>query len=214
MGERPTSYDEIVMMGSLQKEGSGIINFINPFKTTISVLINLVCNEHSIDVIEIIQKKPKSNVPGLGTHQIPFTFYPREIRDYTASVVVELNDKISWTFPIKVITESRSVDVDFSFQTQCRKRLEKDIELNLAGLTDVSPNEKFYAEVNPLNQEHAANVKKWLVLVPLKNFMNSVEDSLTYSMKFMPFKPFKTAAEIIVTRASGGRWRFRVIAEA
>ena len=76
MGEPPTAYDELVLMGALHKEGSGIINFQNPFKTTVSVMVNLIKEEFAENVIDIIQKKPKVTISGLGTVQIPFTFYP------------------------------------------------------------------------------------------------------------------------------------------
>ena len=76
-------------------------------------------------------------------------FYPKEIRDYKASIIVELNDKISWTYPIKVVTESRSLNIDFNFITSCRKKLEKEIELFLPGLIDVNPKETYHAEINP-----------------------------------------------------------------
>lgn len=150
-GDPPTPYDELVMMGSLYKEDSGIINFTNPFKANITIMISIKKDDHSHDVIDIIQKKPKAPVAAGQSCQIPFTFYPREIRDYTASIIVELNDKISWVYPIKVITESRTVNINFSFQTKSRKRLEKDIELMLPGLADIDPSEKYQAEINPLH---------------------------------------------------------------
>jgi len=95
------------------------------------VTINIRRDEFSADVIDIIQKKtnqkivvhPNSNL------QIPFTFYPKEIREYKAEIIVELNDKIQWTYPVRIVTESKSVNVDFIFSTTARKRLEKDIEL-------------------------------------------------------------------------------------
>jgi len=56
----------------------------------------------------IINKKSKIIILGQKNVQIPFTYYPKEIRDYTCEISVELNEKISWVYPIKIITESRS----------------------------------------------------------------------------------------------------------
>lgn len=136
-------------MGSLHKEDSGIINFTNPFKTQIMINISIKRDQFSQDVIDIIQKKPKINVQPFANYQIPFTFYPREIRDYKADIIVELNEKISWTYPIKVITESRSLNIDFTFSTNCRKKLERDVEFKLPGMADIDPLEKYHAEINP-----------------------------------------------------------------
>jgi hypothetical protein len=210
-GDPPTSFEELVLMGSLHKEDSGIINFANPFKTNIMINISIKRDEYSTDVIDIIQKKPKVNVAPSATHQIPFTFYPKEIRDYKAEIIVELNEKISWTYPIKVVTESRSLNIDFTFSTSCRKKFEKEIELYLPGLTDVSSKETYHAEINPLSTEYNSVLRKWLVLVPMKNYLNSSEDCLIYTVKYTPQKPFKAGAEIIITRANGGRWKFRVM---
>jgi len=130
-GDPPTPFAEQVLMGSLHKEDSGLVNFANPFRSQIMVSLNIKRDEFSTDVIEIISKKnnqkiavqPNSNL------QIPFTFYPKEIREYKADIIVELNDKIQWTYPVRIVTESKSVNVDFIFSTTSRKRLEKDIEL-------------------------------------------------------------------------------------
>lgn len=81
-------------------------------------------------------------------------------------------------------------------------------------MADVDPNELYSAEVQPLNSDNSQLVKKWLQLVPIKRTLTSVTESLVYSVKFLPYKPFKTTAEIVVTRSSGGRWRFKVLAEA
>ena len=212
-GDPPTPFAEQVLMGSLHKEDSGLVNFANPFRSQIMVSLNIKRDEFSADVIEIISKKnnqkiavqPNSNL------QIPFTFYPKEIREYKADIIVELNDKIQWTYPVRIVTESKSVNVDFIFSTTSRKRLEKDIELQQPGLTDVDPSEAFKAEVHPLTQEYSTVLKRWLTLTPVKNHLNSASDSQVYTVKYNPQKPFKAPAEIVVTRASGGRWKFRVM---
>ena len=108
IGEKPTCFETVVLMGSLHKEGSGIVNFTNPFRSAISVGIAMKKNDISQDIFGIIQRKSKVTIMGQKTIQIPFTYYPKEIRDYTAEIIVDLNEKISWVYPLKIITESRS----------------------------------------------------------------------------------------------------------
>jgi hypothetical protein len=36
---------------------------------------------------------------------IPFTFTPKEISDYYAEIIIAMNEKIKWRFPIKGISE-------------------------------------------------------------------------------------------------------------
>lgn len=40
--------------------------------------------------------------------QIPFSFVPREINCYECVVVVSMNEKIEWRYPIRGVTESIS----------------------------------------------------------------------------------------------------------
>ena len=88
-------------------------------------------------------KKPKLQIGPNGQTQIPFSFYPREISEYRAEVVVTMNDKISWRYPIKAITESISSQIDYKFNIKCHKKKEMMLDFKLPGVTNIDPDEKF-----------------------------------------------------------------------
>jgi hypothetical protein len=46
------------------------------------------------------------------------------------------------------------------------------------------------------------------------NSLSSAEDPLVFDLRFEPLRPFKTNAEFIIYKASGGRWKFNVVFEA
>lgn len=87
VGLPPTKYEEKVIAGTLNKDFSSMINFKNPFKDSINVFISLEANERAKDVFSLLIKKTKSNVPGLGSIQIPYSFTPKEISSFSAEIV-------------------------------------------------------------------------------------------------------------------------------
>ena len=58
-------------------------------------------------------KKQKVQVGALNILQIPFSFLPHAISEYFAQIVIAMNEKITWRYPIKGITESYSNTIDF-----------------------------------------------------------------------------------------------------
>lgn len=49
--------------------------------------------------------------------QIPFSFVPREINCYDCVVVVSMNEKIEWRYPLRGVTESVSNVISYHFKT-------------------------------------------------------------------------------------------------
>jgi hypothetical protein len=99
-GLYPTAYPVKEFATELQRESSSTIIFRNPFKQSIGVLIKLEVNDASDEeTFNLIQKRSKVVMPAGTTIQIPFSFFPTEIRDYSATIVVYLNDKIAWRYP-------------------------------------------------------------------------------------------------------------------
>lgn len=125
-----------------------------------------------------------------------------------------MNEKISWRFPVLGITESASNQIDYSFKTKCRVKVEKEIRFALPGVTDIDPNETFNVEVKIFTKELENALKRCFVLTPIQNTINSVEDEVVYMLRFLPFKPFKTHVEVLLSKPSGGRWRFKIHLES
>ena len=54
------------------------------------------------------------------------------------------------------------------------------------------------------------NLKKWLNIKPIKNKVSCLDDKLEFMFFFKPLKPFKTVVDFILTKDSGGRWKFKM----
>lgn len=68
-------------------------------------------------------------VGGLQVLLIPFSFIPREITKYKCEVIVAMNEKIEWRFPIEGVTQSTQASVIQEFSCKCRETLEEDFSV-------------------------------------------------------------------------------------
>lgn len=106
-GEVPTDYEERKMTALLKKEGSTVITFTNPFKVNIIVQLSLEKEtKEDEEAFELLQKKNKVSLHPGANVQIPISFYPGEISEYKCKLVIKLNEKIEWVYPIRVVTEA------------------------------------------------------------------------------------------------------------
>jgi hypothetical protein len=102
-----------------------VIHFKNPFKDTIQVIISLESEDpEALEVFKLLLKTKKSDgrlmISGMQQLQIPFSFTPREIRSYRCEVVIAMNDKIKWKYPMVGHTESFAAGPQALFKTKCR----------------------------------------------------------------------------------------------
>lgn len=146
--------------------------------------------------------------------QIPFSFSPKEISDYSAEIFVIMNDKIQWVFPVLGITESQSANIDYTFKTKARVKCEREIRFALPGVTEINEGEAFTYEINIFAKDLESSLKRCFSLSTMKNTLETSDDELIYMAKFLPYKPFKTQIEIAIHKPSGGRWRYKVNLEA
>eukprot|EP01017_Pseudomicrothorax_dubius_P047657 TRINITY_DN8583_c0_g1_i5.p1 TRINITY_DN8583_c0_g1~~TRINITY_DN8583_c0_g1_i5.p1 ORF type:complete len:454 (+),score=135.08 TRINITY_DN8583_c0_g1_i5:255-1616(+) len=214
LGLPPTKYEPKLVAGALNKDVSGTINFKNPFKEPINVIISMEAEGKSRKVFDLLLKKTKTTINGFSMLQIPFSFKPREISEFYAELVITMNEKIAWRYPLRGVTESTSLGTDFNFKTKCRAKLEQPIEFVLPGLADYSKDEVFNHEMDGVSPEYQANIAKWFQMTPIKNTLDGPDDKLSFNVRFLPMKPFKTSFEILIFKSRGGRWKFRVNVEA
>ncbi len=189
-----------------------MINFKNPFKDAININITLEgADDDSQKVFEILLKKTKITMGGLNTIQIPISFLPRAISDYFAEVVIQMNDKISWRYPIRGVTESVSSSSDYFIKTKCRNKYETELKIVLPGNLHANPEETYSLELLNIPKEYEKilqnSTPKALTFTPVKNTIKSPGDALVFRATFQPLKPFKTAVDFAIVKSTGGRWK-------
>ena len=207
MGIPPTKYPQTAISGSLGKQSTNSVSFKNPFREPISVSLQLETDEASKEIFELVMKKSKLNIAAQQTIDINYNFFPREITDYSAELVVQMNDKVAWRYPIAAYTESVNNDRDIRFITKCHEKLEKREVFELPGITNINPNEDFEIQVVLNSKEVNPIMHRWLVCEPEVKRISQAHEQLRFNFKFTPHKPFKSYGEVIIMKPSGGRWR-------
>ena len=74
-------------------------------------------------------------IPGLSNFSVPFSFTPKEIAEYDSELIILMNEKIQWKYPIIGITETLALNKTFSFKTQARVPVFQKISVVLQGLS-------------------------------------------------------------------------------
>lgn len=202
-GLPPTLFPARNIYSTLMNEVSEIILFKNPFKDPIQVNIQLVTfdskSESAFSLLS--KKKEKTTMPGLSPFQIPFQFFPKEMNEFQCEVVVSMNDKISWKFPIKGVTECLSKGMNLQFKTKARVPLETQLRLQLPGLPSLDDGGDFDFQIaNLQNNEFGPLITRSFSLHPVKTSLQGPADHLVYNLKFSPMRPFKSTVDLVVTR--------------
>lgn len=207
-GLYPTAYELKEYVLELQKDSSGVIVFRNPFKVQITVSIKIDAPSPADEsAFNLINKKTKATLASGANLQIPISFYASEIRDYNCTILLHLNEKINWRFPIKLITESKTKAIELSIDTVCRKKTEKEFEIHLPGLSTINALEPYHMQLNSIVKGDVEIVKKWFSVVNDQAFIDPETQKLKFTVRFHPQKPMKTIGELLITRESGGKWR-------
>lgn len=193
----------------MNRETSTTINFKNPFKDTIFVHIYLEGNENK--AFSILLKKNRVAINGQSFTSIPISFLPKNINDYQANLVVAMNEKIKWRYPLTGVTESYTSSSDFYLRTKCRVRLDKELKIYLSGNPNVDPKETYSIELANVPPEYEKIIHnphhKSINFIPIRNSIEDPSDPLVFKAVFNPLKPFKAVVELIVIKSSGGRWK-------
>lgn len=136
--------------------------------------------------------------------QIPISFYASEIRDYNCTVVIHLNEKINWRYPIKLITESKTKAVELSISTVCRKKIEKEFTIHLPGLATIDEKEPYRMELSSVAKGDVEVIKRWFSILNDHSNIDPETQNLKFNVRFFPQKPMKTVGELLITRETGG----------
>ncbi|EWS70940.1 flagellar associated protein, putative (macronuclear) [Tetrahymena thermophila SB210] len=227
MGIPPTKFEKREISVSINKDFSTSIQFKNPFKEQIQIQVYMIAENQNKEVFKLLLKGKKipgkqdgeerylMQVGGLQVLMIPFSFIPREITKYYCEIVLAMNDKIEWRYPIEGITQCTQSTVIQNFKCQCRDSLEEDFSIQLPGIQSImGKDDTFSFEIRCLEEEYSNLVDKSLQIKTTKNYLSDPSDRLEFQVKFQPLKPYKATLEFHVLRKAGGKWRYFIDVEA
>jgi len=219
IGLAPSEAKKVTVVAQVKKPISSTITFKNPFLETINAHIMLESRSEK-GVFALLNKKPKVNVGPLSTTQIPFSFCPPTMTQHSAEIVVSVQKPaLSWNFQIHGVAEAPADSTLHTFTVQARDSLETYYQLELVGL-DLAAGERMDQLTCQLDvpQQYQALMGKCFD-VQLEDHPDPAErptdkSKVSLHVRFAPLRPFVTLCNLVITRASGGRWRFDLKLEA
>lgn len=221
-GTEPSRVDIITVSTPLNYRHSDNVQFTNPFDQPVNVSISME-NPTASDTYALHLKKRSHTIPAGATFQIPYTFFPRSMTESTCHLIVESldafppsNQHLRWLYLIKGIAEAPSSEEVIELKTRARKRLEKVVELHLAGLGSSASSEEFTFEVMVPDSSPVASFLRRCLQFHLRNpIVSDGAEPLVFDVVFEPLKQVtRQTVELVVSKKSGGRWRFQVQVEA
>lgn len=190
---------------------SDAVTFRNPFNDAMDVVLDLRTSDSSARKSAFVMlKKPKSSVPALAAVQIPFFFSPTEIAEIRATLIVSCPARdLAWTYNIRGISECPPPDEVLEFVCKTRTTRTFPISLALPGLHFTGDEETFTHEmVVPDAKKSSVSRAVKLTMVTPGGQLTDPGTPLELELELQPLKPFETSVQIIINKASGGRWRY------
>ena len=196
---------------------SRTLSFHNPFEKKMKVDLDLTEKRQSQDdndnnratTFQLFMKRTIGIIVApFSSLQIPLLFAPLTIADHTATLKVSASDlKLTWTYPILGIAEGETSDQPIRLETRAREVHEDVKELKLSGLTKLKADEEFTCQIECTDSSIASKVESSLQ-VQLLNAPFGSNHIARVGFAFAPRQPWQGRAELIITKQSGGRWKF------
>lgn len=207
-GVAPSSFDSLVISCSLGTTASQAVTFENPFDVPIVVSYALVSKE-SASVFALSSSRTRDiNIGPNKQLQIPIIFQPARMTEHTGAIEVTCADpKVTFRYPIVGVAEAPQAGSLGRFVCKSRDRLERLVDVELSGATLEGEEAVTHSVSCPDAFNEVVNKSLNIELFETHVLSDTVV-RLKYRVVFEPLKPFKTKAELVVTKNSGGRWRF------
>mmetsp|Transcript_1184 Transcript_1184/g.2413 ORF Transcript_1184/g.2413 Transcript_1184/m.2413 type:complete len:531 (-) Transcript_1184:271-1863(-) len=218
-GVDPGEMPPTEVTAALSQPTSGSISFRNPFDTAMMLTIVLERgspmpgNAQSEPPFRLLRKSPTQLAQPQAVLQIPFAFYTSDMSEHAATLLVEGERggrKLCWRFPLSGVAVSRPMQRPIQLQCRARQPLHKELALPIPGL-EGGAGEEFTYELD-VAPEHAQLLGRTLRLTPLQQTLSGTV--VRMAVEWQPMRPVRSAAALVVQKASGGRWRYDLTLEA
>jgi len=220
-GLSPMEARKVVVSAQINRPVSSTITFKNPFLETVQAFIMLDARGEK-GVFSLLNRKAKVQIGPLATAQIPFSFCPPTMMQHSAELMVSVvKPNLTWNYQIQGVAEAPADATLHTFTVQARDSLETFHLLELVGLDTPATDRHGDALTCQLDvqQEGLKTLVNKCFDISIGTSPNEDErptsiSQVSLKVNFAPLKPFVALCNLVITRASGGRWRFDVKLEA
>eukprot|EP00163_Fabomonas_tropica_P020793 TRINITY_DN366_c0_g1_i2.p1 TRINITY_DN366_c0_g1~~TRINITY_DN366_c0_g1_i2.p1 ORF type:complete len:2833 (+),score=824.11 TRINITY_DN366_c0_g1_i2:1027-9525(+) len=221
-GTPPSQMPETSISAALGQSTSTVLSFKNPFPRSMIVNVELADAAAAGKAgFEVLAKK-RSNIQlqPFGTLAIPIGFKPVVMREVTSVLMVRGPESMTWSYPVVGIAEAPLTEEVYRFKCRARERTEQQLEVYLRGLVDetvdMGPDgqgEAFTYELK-MSAEMSNAAHQPFSILPVSTHIVNAETPLRFNVKFEPLKAMTEQIELVVDKASGGRWRYAIALRA
>lgn len=195
--------------------GHDQIVFKNPFDRALTVSLTLETRTFAEDdpfAIAGLKRHKNVLLPAFGVLHVPFTFSPKRMMRHDATLVVsDDGSDLAWRFPIVGSPEGAPDGTEYHIEGKARRRLETSMSFRLPGLKLRGRSERYTHAIVAPNDIAREHLERALTLQPIKSAITSETDPLHFAVVFRPVKAIDfCTCELVIEKASGGRWRFPV----
>eukprot|EP00927_Polykrikos_kofoidii_P033789 TRINITY_DN28631_c0_g1_i1.p1 TRINITY_DN28631_c0_g1~~TRINITY_DN28631_c0_g1_i1.p1 ORF type:complete len:1661 (+),score=302.97 TRINITY_DN28631_c0_g1_i1:478-4983(+) len=220
VGLAPSEPKQVSVVAQVNRPVSSTITFKNPFLETIHAMIVLESRSDK-GVFSLLNKKTKVQIGPLASTQIPFSFCPPTMTQHSAEIEVSVaRPNLTWAYHIQGVAEAPTDSVLHTFSVQARDLLETTYNLSLVGLDTTQGDRETDALTCQLEvpQQFQSLVNRCFDIQlddsAESSQMAKEKHQVGLKVRFSPLRPFIANCNLVITRASGGRWRFELKLEA
>ena len=205
------------MSSTVGNSVSSVISFRNPFKAP------LLCNYVLSGEVEVPEDAQFGAVPAFRlavgqinnvvlkpfeTVDLPIVFVPNRMTGHDCQLQIHaVEHGFKWEYPI-VGTAEAAIAVNLGrIFCKARESLQEHLDLDLAGASDLGEHEKLDIEV-VTPAETSDMLSRCLTIERDIEKPRPAPGVCRLMVVFEPLKATRCKIQILVTRASGGRWRF------
>ncbi|KAJ9446795.1 hypothetical protein DIPPA_05915 [Diplonema papillatum] len=233
IGTPPTQMETSTVHAIVSRSEQLPIVFRNPFPLPRRFLVTLksASGDDAGGPFELMMKRKTQTIGPFSSLTIPVSYSPAVIAEHRAAVAIHavgesVADDLKWEFPIVGIAEAVPSDNVFRFACKSRQELCQNLSLPLTQV-DFAEDESFTHEiVFPKEHPHLRAIQGSIVVhadsdkaAPLLTTNPSGEEvaagyKMNVTVTFTPLRSFSTAVDLLVSKKSGGLWRFEFQFEA
>jgi hypothetical protein len=201
---------------ALGQPQSSTVSFTNPFHAPLTLSCRL--RQASTTALgappafRLMRKATGLVVQPKQTVQIPFAFQTEVMAEHAATVLLDAEWEgrmLTWAYPLSGVAVSRPLLRPIPLQTRARAPLARQLVLPLPGLE--AGGEDFSLELDA-EADTAELLSRTLRLTPAIDHLSP--PSLGVALEWSPLRPMRASAAIVISKASGGRWRYELSLEA
>mmetsp|Transcript_28943 Transcript_28943/g.66987 ORF Transcript_28943/g.66987 Transcript_28943/m.66987 type:complete len:2816 (+) Transcript_28943:96-8543(+) len=208
-GVEPSDMDQVTVTCAIGASSSNIIDFRNPFGFPITVSAALDAEEDVADVFSLLSGKTRDIVVSpFKDQQLAFMFQPRRMVDHRCTISIACPAlKLTWRFPIVGVAEAPPSGTLGRFSCRAREVVKKTIDVTLTG--SVMPTTEGIIDFEIVAPDNLAKIVEQSLTLSLNNSPPVPPNGVVrFDLVFQPMRAMRAKVELVVTRPSGGRWRY------